>query len=229
MEERVGVKVQENHAVILPYEPEQEYWIAPVDGISKKRFYHIVKRMFDVAASFVALIILAIPMAIIAIMIRVDSEGPVFFVQERLGKDGKTFRIYKFRSMVMNAEKNGAQWSNGVEDDRITALGHVLRQSRLDELPQLWNIFQGDMSCVGPRPERACFYDEFETYIHGFHQRLCVKPGLTGLAQVRGGYDLRPEEKIVYDMEYIKNQSIGLDWKIIFDTVRVVVLHEGAK
>ena len=229
MEERVGVKVQENPTVILPYEPEQEYWIAPVDGNSKKRIYHIVKRMFDVAASFVALMILAIPMAIIAIMIRVDSEGPVIFVQERLGKDGKTFRIYKFRSMVINAEENGAQWSNGAEDDRITALGHVLRQSRLDELPQLWNILKGDMSFVGPRPERACFYDEFETYIHGFRQRLCVKPGLTGLAQVRGGYDLRPEEKIVYDMEYIEKQSIGLDWKIIFDTVRVVFSHEGAK
>lgn len=229
MEERVGVKVQENRTVILPYEPEQEYWIAPVDEVSKKRVYHIVKRIFDAVVSFVALILLAIPMAIIAIMIRIDSDGPVIFVQARLGKDGKTFRIYKFRSMVMNAEENGAQWSNGAEDDRITALGHVLRQSRLDELPQLWNILKGDMSFVGPRPERECFYDEFETYIHGFRQRLRVKPGLTGLAQVRGGYDLRPEKKIVYDMEYIKKQSIGLDCKIILDTVRVVVSHEGAK
>ena len=149
-------------------------------------------------------------------------------IDPETGKE-EIFYMYKFRSMVMNAEQNGAQWSNGEEDDRITALGHVLRQSRLDELPQLWNILKGDMSFVGPRPERECFYDEFEMYIHGFRQRLCVKPGLTGLAQVRGGYDLRPEEKIVYDMEYIEKQSIGLDWKIIFDTVRVVVSHEGAK
>ena len=229
MEERVGVKTQETHTVILPYEPEQEYWIASVDGISKRRIYNVGKRIFDAAVSFVTLLLLAIPMAIIAILIRIDSEGPVIFVQERLGKNGKPFKMYKFRSMVMNAEQNGAQWSNGDEDDRITALGHVLRQSRLDELPQLWNILKGDMSFVGPRPERECFYDEFETYIHGFRQRLCVKPGLTGLAQVRGGYDLRPEEKIVYDMEYIRKQSIGLDCKIILDTVRVVISHEGAK
>ena len=187
------------------------------------------KRFFDIVLSVLGLIVFIIILIPVSIAIFLEDRGPIFYNASRLGKDGKVFKMYKFRSMVMNAEHNGAQWSNGEEDDRITALGHVLRQSRLDELPQLWNILKGDMSFVGPRPERECFYDEFETYIHGFRQRLCVKPGLTGLAQVRGGYDLRPEEKIVYDMEYIEKQSIGLDWKIIFDTVRVVVSHEGAK
>ena len=99
----------------------------------------------------------------------------------------------------------------------------------MDELPQLWNILKGEMSFVGPRPERECFYDEFETYIHGFRNRLAVKPGLTGWAQVNGGYDLKPEQKIVYDMEYIRSRSVWIDLKCIFKTIRLVISHEGAR
>ena len=131
--------------------------------------------------------------------------------------------------MYIDAERSGAQWSLGDDDARITSIGRILRKTRLDELPQFWCILKGDMSLIGPRPEREVFYNEFETYIHGFSQRLKVKPGLSGLAQIRGGYNLKPEEKIVYDVEYIKTRSIWLDLKIIFGTIRVVFSHDGAK
>ena len=136
--------------------------------------------------------------------------------------------MVKFRSMGINAEENGPQWADK-DDDRCTKVGRVLRKFRLDELPQVWNILKGDMSCVGPRPERPCFYEEFETYIHGFRNRLAVKPGLTGLAQVNGGYDLLPEEKIVLDMEYIANRSLLLDLKCLLKTVGLVFTHHGAR
>lgn len=131
--------------------------------------------------------------------------------------------------MVADAEKNGAQWSEGIEDERITSVGQVLRKFRLDELPQLFCIFIGTMTIVGPRPERECFYNEFEKYIHGFSQRLKVKPGLTGHAQINGGYNLAPHEKIIFDIEYIKKRSLWFDIKIIFKTIAVVFTHEGAK
>ena len=178
--------------------------------------------------SLVAGMCLLLPMLVISLLIRLDSKGPVIFKQERLGKDGKPFTIYKFRSMAINAEENGPKWAKK-EDDRCTKVGRILRKTRLDELPQLWNILMGDMSFVGPRPEREYFYDQFETYIHGFHNRLVVLPGLTGWAQVNGGYDLKPEEKIIYDMEYIKNQTFVMDLKCIFKTVKLVFTHKGAR
>lgn len=186
------------------------------------------KRTFDVVMSLVVLALLAIPMLIIALLIRIDSPGPALFRQERLGKDGRPFTIFKFRSMRVDAEKNGPQWADK-DDPRCTKLGRILRKSRLDEIPQLWNILKGEMSFVGPRPERVCFYEKFETYIHGFSKRLLVKPGLTGYAQVNGGYELKPEEKIVYDIAYIKGQSITLDLWCMFKTVKLVFTHEGAR
>ena len=192
------------------------------------RGYLFVKRLFDVVASLMAGIVLCIPMALIVLIIRLDSGGPAIFKQERLGKDGKPFTMYKFRSMCQDAEVNGPVWADK-DDSRCTRVGRFLRKSRLDELPQLWNILRGDMSIVGPRPERACFYDEFETYIPGFRDRLQVRPGLTGLAQINGGYDLGPEEKIVYDMEYIRNRSWWLDLKCILKTVHLVFTQEGAR
>lgn len=190
--------------------------------------FFAVKRIMDVILSFVSGLTLALPMVIIAILIKLDSPGPAIFRQERLGKDGKPFTIYKFRTMYLDAEADGPQWAKR-NDCRCTPLGRFLRHTRLDELPQLWNILKGDMSIVGPRPERACFYSEFETYIHGFCYRLLVKPGLTGLAQVNGGYDLKPEEKIMFDMEYIQKQSIELDLKCILQTIHLVFTHEGAR
>lgn len=200
----------------------------PVVTISGSKAYMLMKRVCDILVSLLALLVLLLPMLIIVILIRLDSKGPALFKQERLGKNGKPFIMYKFRSMRMDAEANGPQWATK-DDCRCTKLGRVLRKSRLDELPQLINILCGEMSFVGPRPERACFYDEFEKYIPNFRQRLLVKPGLTGHAQVNGGYDLKPEEKIVYDMEYITRRSVKMDMQCIWKTVMVVFSHDGAR
>ncbi len=205
----------------------QEY-VIPAVVPRRKPFYSAVKRLFDLTMALLGLVVLCIPMAIIAIVIRLDSPGDVIFRQVRLGKDARPFTMYKFRSMRMDAEKNGAQWTDA-DDDRCTRVGRFLRRCRMDELPQLWNILRGDMSIVGPRPERPVFYEEFETYIHGFSHRLAVRPGLTGYAQVNGGYDLKPEEKIQFDMQYIAQRSIWMDLKCICKTVRIVFTHEGAK
>lgn len=190
--------------------------------------YAFVKRLADIAVAVLVAVLGILPMAIIALCIKLDSKGPVIFKQERLGKDGKSFTMYKFRSMYTDAEAEGPRWADR-DDDRCTKVGCFLRKTRLDELPQFWNILKGEMSLVGPRPERAYFYDEFETYIHGFRNRLVVRPGLTGWAQVSGGYDLLPEEKIIYDMEYIANMSIRMDLRCAVRTVRLVFTHEGAR
>lgn len=196
--------------------------------IGGSKGYLFVKRIFDIAAAIFAGALLLIPMVIIAVLIRLDSEGPALFCQERLGKNGKPFVMYKFRSMHLDAEINGPQWADK-DDERCTKLGRFLRNSRLDELPQLINILKGEMSFVGPRPERAYFYNEFEKYIPNFRDRLLVLPGLTGYAQVNGGYELAPEEKIVYDMEYIAKRSLRMDVMCILKTVGVVFSHDGAR
>ena len=225
------VSSQEETKIILPFEREdgKEYFIEDLGRIKRKPFYSFVKRLVDIIAGLLGIIVFAIPMIIIAILVKVDSKGSVFYAQERLGLNGKKIKVLKFRTMCQNAEKNGAQWSGGKNDSRITKVGKKLRDFRLDEIPQFFCIFVGSMTLVGPRPERECFYEEFEKYVHGFSERLKVKPGLTGLAQVNGGYDLKPEEKIIYDIEYIKKRSLWLDLKIMFKTVAVVFTHDGAK
>lgn len=190
--------------------------------------YLIAKRTADFCVSLILGIVLIIPMLIIGIVIRADSPGKVLFAQERLGKDGKPFTMYKFRSMHEDAEEDGPRWAD-TDDPRCTKVGRVLRKSRLDELPQIWNILKGDMSFVGPRPERAYFYKKFSEYIPGFGNRLMVQPGLTGWAQVNGGYDLNPEEKLKYDMEYIHNRSLWMDFRCVIKTVKLVFTHEGAR
>ena len=186
--------------------------------LSDRRGYLFVKRAADVA-----LAVLAVPMAVIALAVKLDSPGPVFYRQERLGKNGKAFQLVKFRSMRTDAEKVGAQWAKE-HDPRVTRMGHFMLACRLDELPQFWGVVKGDLSLVGPRPERAVFYDAVEKHIPGFKQRLMVTPGITGLAQVNGGYDLKPAEKIQYDVEYIKHQSFGMDMAILLKTVMIVLL-----
>ena len=190
--------------------------------------YCFWKRFFDFLLSFIALIITLIPMGLIAIIIKADTKGPAIYKQVRLGKHEKPFVMYKFRSMRIDAEKDGACWAE-VDDPRVTKVGNILRKYRLDELPQLFNILAGQMSIVGPRPERPEFYEKFDEYIDGFRQRMLVKPGLTGLAQVNGGYDLKPEEKILYDMEYIKNQSMMQEIRIMIKTISVVIGKKGAR
>lgn len=192
-------------------------------ALPDRRGYLFVKRVADVTLSLAALAVLAVPMAVIALAVKLDSPGPVFYRQERLGKNGKPFQLVKFRSMRTDAEKAGAQWSKE-HDPRVTRMGHFMRACRLDELPQFWGVVRGDLSLVGPRPERAVFYDAFEKYVPGFKQRLMVTPGITGLAQVNGGYDLKPAEKIQYDVEYIKHQSLGMDMAILLKTVMTVLL-----
>lgn len=196
--------------------------------VSEKRAYTIVKRIFDIVFSFIGIVALALPMAVIALIITIDSCGSPIFKQERLGKNGKPFIMLKFRSMYVDAEKGGPQWAD-VNDKRCTKLGYYLRKSRLDELPQFWNILKGEMSFVGPRPERRYFYEEFEKYIIGFSNRLVVTPGLTGYAQVMGGYDLKPEEKIVCDMKYIECRSLRMDLMCIIKTIGVVLSGQGTR
>lgn len=207
--------------IIMPFEQAEEYYVS-LEHFETKTAYEAIKRCFDIIFSFLALLVLIVPMCFVAIAVKCTSKGAVLYVQERLGKNGKPFKIVKFRSMVDDAEKNGVQWCDE-EDPRITTLGKYLRRYHIDELPQLWNILVGDMSFIGPRPEREFYYDAFETYIHGFSERLKVKPGLTGLAQVSGGSLMRPEEKIMYDIDYIKKRSLLLDFSILCNTVITVI------
>lgn len=215
---------------LTPVAEARSETIYTIEAVTPKSnpVYLFVKRAFDIVVALTAGSILLLPMAIIALIIYAEDHGPALFSQERLGKDGKPFVMYKFRSMRVDAEENGPQWA-AREDDRCTKVGHFLRKTRLDELPQLWNILAGHMSFVGPRPERECFYEKFETYIHGFRNRMAVRPGLTGWAQVNGGYDLAPEEKILFDMDYIKNRSVIMDLKCLLRTVKLVFTHEGAR
>ena len=192
-------------------------------ALPDRRGYLLVKRIADVALSLTALTVLALPMALIAIAVKLDSPGPVFYRQERLGKNGRPFQLVKFRSMRTDAEKAGAQWAKE-HDSRVTRMGRIMRACRLDELPQFWSVVKGDLSLVGPRPEHAVFYEAFEKYIPGFKQRLLVTLGITGLAQVNGGYDLKPAEKIQYDVEYIKHQLLGMDLSILVKMVMIVLL-----
>lgn len=209
-------------------ENQETVEVESIDAFQPRRVYDFIKRLADIIMSICAIIVLFVPMLIIALLISADSKGNPIYSQTRLGKDQKPFKIYKFRSMIIDAEKDGAQWATD-DDPRVTDFGRTLRNTRLDELPQLFNILKGDMSFVGPRPERPEFYDVFDTYIIGFRQRMLIKPGLTGYAQVNGGYDLKPEEKIVYDIEYIKNRSVKMDVKCILKTIRIVFKREGVK
>ena len=188
----------------------------------------MIKRAEDVIVSFLLLVPALPVMLLIALGIKLEDRGPVFYRQKRVTKGGREFDMLKFRSMHVDAEKDGPKWAER-SDDRCTRFGALLRKTRLDELPQLWNILKGEMSFVGPRPERKYFYEQFEKYIVGFSNRLVVTPGLTGYAQVNGGYELTPEEKIVYDMEYIARRSIRLDLQCIVKTALLIFTHDGAR
>lgn len=165
---------------------------------------------------------------ILGILIKLESEGPIFFRQERVGQHGKYFYVIKLRSMKDDAEKNGAQWAER-DDPKVTKVGEFIRKTRIDELPQLWNVLKGDMSLIGPRPERPMFTAQFNNQIPVFVERLIVKPGLTGWAQVNGGYDITPREKLKYDLYYINNMNLLLDLKIILLTIKVVFTGNGAR
>jgi exopolysaccharide biosynthesis polyprenyl glycosylphosphotransferase len=168
----------------------------------------------------------------VAIAIKLESPGPVFYSQERVGRYNKPFHIYKFRSMITDAEQaNRPVWAQK-NDSRITRVGQFIRKTRLDELPQLWNILKGEMSFVGPRPERPVFVKDLEEKIPFYSQRHIVKPGLTGWAQIRYEYGASIEDalkKLEYDLYYVKNMSIFLDIMTIMETVHVVLFRKGSR
>lgn len=199
----------------------ERYIIRKPSKVNTDAGFLFIKRLADIILSLLGIIVCAIPMIVISVMVKADSEGPVIYAQKRLGKDGKEFSIYKFRSMVFDAEKDGAVWAKR-DDERVTRVGAILRKTHLDELPQLFNIIKGDMSFVGPRPEREVFYRAFSRYIDGFDHRMLVKPGLTGWAQINGGYELTPMEKAAWDVDYIEKQSLMLDFRCMIKTATII-------
>ena len=192
--------------------------------------YRIVKRAFDIIASFLGLVVLSPVMLITALLIKVYDGGPVFYKQVRLTKDGKEFEIIKFRSMRVDAEKDGvARLSTGDKDPRITPIGHFIRACRFDELPQLINILKGEMSVVGPRPERPEIAKEYEKLLPEFALRLQVKAGLTGYAQVYGRYNTNPYEKLEFDLLYINQMNFWTDVQLMFNTFRILFSRESTE
>ena len=192
--------------------------------------YLFVKRAMDIVLSLIALVILSPIFLVTAIAIKATDGGPVFYQQIRLTKDGKQFGILKFRSMRVDAEKDGvARLSTGDKDDRITPVGHIIRKVRIDELPQLWNILMGDLSIVGPRPERPEIAAQYCEEMPEFALRLQAKAGLTGYAQVYGKYNTTPYDKLQMDLLYIAHPSLVEDLKIIFATVKILFMPESTE
>ncbi len=189
-----------------------------------------LKRLMDISISFLILIVSSPIIILTAIAIKIDSEGPVLFKQERLGQNGKPFNVYKFRSMIKDAEKyTGPVWSQK-DDPRVTRMGRFVRRVRIDEIPQMFNVLKGEMSLVGPRPERAFFVEKLSQEIPYYKRRLKVRPGVTGWAQIKHKYDESIEDvkiKLRYDLFYIENMSIRMDFKILLRTVFVVLFGKG--
>ncbi|KQB82653.1 UDP-phosphate N-acetylgalactosaminyl-1-phosphate transferase [Leuconostoc lactis] len=191
--------------------------------------YLKVKRFLDIIVSLILLIPSSVLILIFGILVKLETPGKMFYSQERVGIMGKPIYITKLRSMYQDAEKkSGAMWA--VKNDaRVTKVGSFIRKTRIDELPQLFSVLKGDLSLIGPRPERPMFTEEFSKDIPGFEQRLRVTPGLSGWAQVNGGYDATPSEKLVDDMFYIEHISPWLDFKILWMTIKVVLTGHGAR
>jgi sugar transferase (PEP-CTERM system associated) len=206
-------------------------WLIFSDGFRVSRITRWLKRTIDLVLSLVIGVLTVPFMALTAIAVVLESGRPLLYCQERVGENGKTFTLCKFRSMRTDAEKGGMPiWAKD-GDDRITGVGRFIRKTRLDELPQLWNVIRGDMSFVGPRPERPFFVAELSKAIPFYQQRHAVKPGVTGWAQVKYRYGASLEdamEKLRYDLYYIKHLSIFFDLTIVFDTVKVVLFGKGA-
>ena len=223
--------VYEEYVGKIAIENLRPSWFIFSDGFRRSVWLPVVKRSLDVVLATVGLLLAAPLMVVTALVIRATSDGPALYFQERVGQHGRVFTVHKFRSMVVNAEAGtGAVWARE-DDPRITGLGRWLRRTRLDELPQLWNILLGDMSFVGPRPERPEFVRQLARDITYYGQRHAVRPGLTGWAQVRYTYGASVEDalmKLQYDLFYIKNMSLALDLFIIFSTLKIVVLRRGA-
>lgn len=192
----------------------------------KMSFYsRIVKRLIDVLISFISVVILAIPMVIVALAIKIDSPGPVLFKQKRIGKNGRVFRIYKFRSMCVGAEKTGSGVYSNKNDARVTRVGKFIRATSIDELPQLFNMFLGSMSLIGPRPPLTYHPWLYDEYTEKQKEMFDVRPGLTGWAQIHGRKDLEWHKRIELNVWYARNVSFWLDLKIFFITIAKVLTN----
>ena len=210
----------------------QPSWLIFSDGFRQGKMVDAGKRIFDLAVSLL-LLVFVLPVILIAIIaVKLEDGGPLLYRQERVGSGGARFILLKFRSMQVDAERGGApQWAKN-SDPRITRVGAILRKFRIDELPQLFNVLKGDMSFVGPRPERPFFVDELATSIPFYRERHSVKPGITGWAQVNYPYGASLDDarhKLAYDLYYVKNRTLFLDFLILIQTVRVILFHEGAR
>ena len=216
----------------VPIDTLKASWLIYADGFRQTWGRNAAKRVFDVTVALILIAITAPLFLLTAAAIFLESGGPVILVQERVGRGGKPFRLFKFRSMRTDAEKDGTPRWAARKDSRITFIGRLIRPSRIDELPQLYNVLKGDMSFVGPRPERPYFVDQLSKEIPYYAARHTVKPGLTGWAQIRHAYTSSVEDaryKLQFDLYYIKNHSLALDIIILLETVRVVILGEGAR
>jgi sugar transferase (PEP-CTERM system associated) len=206
-------------------------WFVFSGGFHRSRVTTLLKRSFDICFGLLGFLVSLPIMILVAIAVKSDSCGPVLFRQERVGWKSKPFEVLKFRSMRVDAEKSGALWA-AIDDPRVTRLGRYLRKFRLDELPQFWNVIRGDMSFVGPRPERAVFVSELREQIPYYDERHSVRPGLTGWAQVQYPYGASIEDayrKLEYDLFYLKNMSIFFDCAIVFQTVRTVLVGKHGR
>lgn len=214
-------KFYENIFQKIPLEALDENWFFE-NIINRKPIYQAIKNIFEFVSAVLLLIILSPLLLLISLLIKLTSEGPALYKQKRVGKNGKVFTLYKFRTMIKDAEKYGIKKDNE-EDWRVTKIGKILRKTHLDELPQLWNIIKGELSFVGPRPERPEFVEEFKQKIPFYEIRLIVKPGLTGWAQINFPHGLTLDDayqKLEYDIFYIKNRSLILDMLIMIKTIR---------
>ena len=216
----------------VPIESLKVSWLIYGDGYRQGWLRSFVKRVFDIAATVVLLLFTLPIMTMMALLIAVESKGPVIYRQDRVGRGGKQFTLLKFRSMRIDAEKDGKPSWAAVNDARVTRIGRFMRRARIDELPQLINVLRGEMSFVGPRPERPEFVKMLTEQIPFYSVRHSVKPGITGWAQVRYSYGSNVEQavkKLEYDLYYVKNHTLLLDVLILVDTVRVVMIGDGAR
>jgi len=224
--------VYEEYTGKIAIENLRPSWLIFSSGFRKSQVLAASKRALDILLAILGLIIGLPVMLLVALAVKLTSRGPALYHQTRVGRDGTHFTVHKFRTMRPDAEaKTGPVWASKSGDPRVTPIGRMLRRSRLDEMPQLWNVLVGEMSFVGPRPERPEFVSELTEQIPYYGQRHVVRPGLTGWAQVRYTYGASTEDalqKLQYDLFYIKNLSISLDLFIIFDTVKTVILRRGA-
>lgn len=208
-----------------------EEWLLQAYGfkILRSQIQNNIKRVFDIIMAIIIGVMTLPVMAVAAIIVRLESPGPIIYSQDRVGENGKEFKVHKFRSMRNDAEKDGAKWAQ-VNDPRVTKFGNFMRKTRIDELPQLINVLKGEMSFIGPRPERMVFIKELEKEIPYYNLRHMVKPGLTGWAQVMYPYGASVEDarrKLEYDLYYIKHHSLYLDMMIMFMTFKTVVFGKG--